>query len=36
MDFHELFLQVRASETKDLEYSSLLSKIREFYEAFVL
>lgn len=36
MDFHELFLQVRASETKDLEYSSLLSKIREFYEAFVV
>lgn len=32
MQFHELFLEVRTSEVKDLEYCELLSHIREHYE----
>lgn len=36
MQFHELFLEVRAAEVKDLEYSSLLSQVREYYEKFLL
>ncbi|GAA5101460.1 hypothetical protein [Wohlfahrtiimonas larvae] len=35
MQFHELFLEVRAAEVKDLEYCSLLSRIRECYEEFL-
>lgn len=36
MEFHDLFLEVRTSEAKDLEYSSLLSVIRECYEKFLV
>lgn len=36
MKFHELFLEVRAAEVKDLEYSSILSQVREYYEEFLL
>lgn len=32
MLFHELFVAVRAAEVKDLEYSSILSRVRENYE----
>ncbi len=32
MQFHKLFVAVRAAEVKDLEYCSLLSHVRESYE----
>jgi len=32
MQFHKLFVAVRAAEVKDLEYCSLLSHVRECYE----
>ncbi len=35
MKFQELFLEVRSSETRDLEFGLLLSSVRESYEAFV-
>lgn len=36
MKFHDLFVEVRASEIKDLEFGSLLSIVRERYEALML
>lgn len=35
MKFHELFVEVRASEVKDLEYCALLSHVRECYEKVI-
>lgn len=35
MMFQELFLEVRSSEIKDLEFGELLSSVRDRYEAFI-